>query len=327
VVQFLSYGMDSRREEISAALEDVLEQDGFIIPDGIPLGKSAGIIEKSTAKVRELEGLPLREGLVRGGFPADGLGGGYRGNFPAGAAQGGIVIFENGLPFMVNLMGGQKTGHFLDQRDNRRIAAAYARAAGAGSPGAPLRVLDAFCYTGGFGIHAARAVTAENASIEDAGIRVSCVDASADALETVRKNAALNGVENGITVVEADVFEYLRGAERHRTGGPQEQYDLIILDPPAFAKTRSALEGALRGYKEINLRAIAMLKPGGVLVTCSCSHALDEIRFRYMITEAAADAGKRLIMLDFRRQPADHPALVGYDESLYLKCGFYRAVG
>ncbi|GHV73642.1 SAM-dependent methyltransferase [Spirochaetia bacterium] len=291
-IQFLSFGMDSRREEIIAALEEVLEQDGFIIPDGIPLGTSAGIVEKSAAKVRELEGLPLREGLIRGSFPA-----------------AGIVIFENGIPFMVNLIDGQKTGHFLDQRDNRRIAAAYAQAASAGKP--VLRVLDVFSYTGGFGIHLARAGAAQ----------VTCVDASAAALETVRINAGLNGLGDSITTVEADVFEYLRRRPA------EELYDIIILDPPAFAKTRSALEGALRGYKEINLRAINMLKPGGILVTCSCSYALDEIRFRYMITEAAADAGKRLIMLDFRRQPADHPVLVGYDESLYLKCGFYRVAG
>ncbi|MFP3042089.1 class I SAM-dependent rRNA methyltransferase [Treponema primitia] len=296
-VQFLVYGMDSRREEILAALEEVLEQDGFIIPGGIPLGKPAGIVEKSAAKVRELEGLPLQEGLVRGDFPA-----------------GGMVIFENGLPFMLNLIDGQKTGHFLDQRDNRLRAAAFAAAGNGSASGnsGGVRVLDAFSYTGGFGIHAARAGAAS----------VTCVDASAPALETVRINAALNGVGDRITPVEADVFEYLRTAERQK-----EQFDLIILDPPAFAKTRSALEGALRGYKEINLRAINMLKPGGVLVSCSCSHALDEIRFRYMITEAAADAGKRLIMLDFRRQPMDHPALVGYEESLYLKCGIYRVVG
>ncbi|WP_010254564.1 class I SAM-dependent rRNA methyltransferase [Treponema primitia] len=290
-VQFLVYGMDSRREEILATLEEVLEQDGFIIPGDIPLGKPAGIVEKSAAKVRELEGLPLQEGLVRGDFPAE-----------------GIVIFENGFPFMLNLIDGQKTGHFLDQKDNHRAAAAYVQSAGSST----LRVLDAFSYTGGFGIHAGMAGAAQ----------VTCVDASAPALETVRINAALNGVGDRVTAVEADVFEYLRTAERQK-----EQFDLIILDPPAFAKTRSALEGALRGYKEINLRAINMLKPGGVLVSCSCSHALDEIRFRYMITEAAADAGKRLIMLDFRRQPTDHPALVGYEESLYLKCGIYRVVG
>jgi 23S rRNA (cytosine1962-C5)-methyltransferase len=303
-VQFLIYGMDSRREDILAALEEVL-----VAPLGpgwdTILGQPAGIIEKSTAKVRELEGLPLQEGILRGSCPA-----------------GGIVLFENGFPFAVHPLEGQKTGHFLDQRDNRRIATVYAQATG--SPGAPpvLRVLDAFCYTGGFGIHAARSGAAKGACIQ-----VTCVDASAEALETVRKNAVLNGVENRITVVEADVFEYLRAAERHRAAGPQEQYDLIILDPPAFAKTRSALEGALRGYKEINLRAINMIKPGGVLVTCSCSRALDEIRFRYMIAEAAADAERRLIQLDFRYQAADHTVLVGYDESLYLKCGIYRVVG
>jgi 23S rRNA (cytosine1962-C5)-methyltransferase len=297
-IQFLSFGMDSRREEIIAALEEVLEQDGFIIPDDVPLGKAACIIEKSAAKVRELEGLPLREGLIRGNFPAE-----------------GIVIFENGLPFMLNLIDGQKTGHFLDQRDNRRVAAAYVGAGAsvpAGDEPPALRVLDAFSYTGGFGIHAAAA---------NPGVQVTCVDASAEALETARINAELNGLGDRVSTAEADVFEYLRAAERQK-----DFYDLIILDPPAFAKTRSALEGALRGYKEINLRAINMLKPGGVLVTCSCSHALDETRFRYMITEAAADAGRRLIMLDFRHQAADHPVLVGYEESLYLKCGIYRVV-
>jgi 23S rRNA (cytosine1962-C5)-methyltransferase len=316
--------MDSRREEIIAALEEVLEQDGYIIPDNTPLGRVAGIVEKS-AKIRELEGLPLQEGLIRGSFPAE-----------------GIVVFENGLPFMLNLIDGQKTGHFLDQRDNRRIAAAYAQAVGgaastvatdAASAGAPpvVRILDAFSYTGGFGIHAARlgGVVGQGAGTAVGarqGIELICVDSSSEALETVRVNAGLNGLGDRVVTVEADVFEYLRAEEKQRTKGSQDQFDLIILDPPAFAKTRSALEGALRGYKEINLRAINMLKPGGVLVTCSCSHALDEIRFRYMVTEAAADAGKRLVMLDFRRQPVDHPVLVGYEESLYLKCGIYRVV-
>jgi 23S rRNA (cytosine1962-C5)-methyltransferase len=147
------------------------------------------------------------------------------------------------------------------------------------------------------------------------------VDVSAAALETLRRNAALNGIENRITTVEADVFEYLRSCDRQK-----EKFDLIILDPPAFAKSRSALEGALRGYKEINLSAMKLLNPGGVLVSCSCSHALDEGRFRRMIAEAAADAERRLIQLDFRSQGPDHPVLVGYDESLYLKCGFYRTV-
>ena len=292
-VQFLCWGMDERRELILEALEEVLSAP--LSPDGEALGVPAGIVEKSGARVRELEGLPLREGLVKGNFPSR-----------------GIVIFENGLPFAVHLEEGQKTGHFLDQRDNRRLAAACLAKylpAGTGENRGPT-VLDAFSYTGGFGIHAARA---------GAGTVV-CVDSSATALETLKKNAALNGVSERIKTVEADVFEYLRAAERRK-----ERYDLIVLDPPAFAKTRPSLEGAIRGYKEINLRAISLLKPGGTLVTCSCSQAMDEIRFKRMVAEAAADAERRLIQLDFRYQAGDHPILMGYDESFYLKCGFYSA--
>jgi 23S rRNA (cytosine1962-C5)-methyltransferase len=145
------------------------------------------------------------------------------------------------------------------------------------------------------------------------------VDTSGEALRGLRVNAALNGLEDRIKTLEADAFEYLRAAERKR-----ETWDLIVLDPPAFAKTHSALKDALRGYREINLRAIKLLKPGGLLVTCSCSQALEEGRFKRLMTEAAADAERRLIRLDFRSQAADHPVLVGYDESLYLKCGIYR---
>jgi 23S rRNA (cytosine1962-C5)-methyltransferase len=275
-VQFLAYGVEVRRDDILAALEEVVET----------IGPAAGIIEKSAARVRELEGLPLREGLFRGSFPA-----------------GGIVLFENGFPFAVNLEEGQKTGHFLDQKDNRRLAAVYA-ANGA-------RVLDACAYTGGFGIHACRGGAAS----------AILADVSADALSLARKNAALNGVEDRITTVEADIFDLLPRYERAK-----ERFDLIILDPPAFAKTRSALDGAIRGYKEINLRAIKLLSPGGVLVSCSCSQAMDEGRFKRMITEAAADADKRLIQLDFRYQSPDHPILLGYGESQYLKCGIYRLV-
>jgi 23S rRNA (cytosine1962-C5)-methyltransferase len=292
-LQFLAYGMDKRRELILDALEEVLAAP--LMPGLAPLGAPAGIIEKSGAKVRELEGLPLREGLIRGNFPSS-----------------GIVIFENDLPFAVHLEEGQKTGHFLDQRDNRRLAAACLSGLlqGEKKDSGP-RILDAFSYTGCFGIYAARA-GAES---------VVCVDVSAAALETLKVNAALNGVSDKIKTTEADVFEHLRAAERRK-----ERYDLIILDPPAFAKTRLSLEGAIRGYKEINLRAISLLSKGGFLVTSSCSQAMDEARFKRMITEAAADAGRRLIETDFRRQPADHPILVGYDESFYLKCGFYRAV-
>jgi len=269
-VQLLSFGMDARRQEVLEALQETL---------GVP----AGIVERDEAPVRELEGLPLRSGVVAGSYPEE-----------------GILIYENGLPFAVDLLGGQKTGHFLDQRDMRRRAAAYA-------PGK--RVLDLFCHTGGFAVHAARAGAAETTA----------VDSSAPALAQAARNAALNGVADRLSVVQADVFELLRAYEREK-----RRFDLIVLDPPAFAKNRSALEAATRGYKEINLRALGLLERGGVLVTCSCSHAMDEGRFKDMVAAAATDAGRRLHLLDFRYQAADHPVLVGYDESLYLKCGFYR---
>jgi 23S rRNA (cytosine1962-C5)-methyltransferase len=148
---------------------------------------------------------------------------------------------------------------------------------------------------------------------------VTAADASASALETLKVNARLNGVE--VETLEADVFELFPRLE-----GQKEKYDLVILDPPAFAKSRTVLTEALRGYREINRRAVGLLKKGGVLVTCSCSQALDEGRFRQMIAQASADAERRLHQLEFRHQGADHPVLAGYDESLYLKCGIYRVL-
>jgi 23S rRNA (cytosine1962-C5)-methyltransferase len=281
-VQFLAWGMDLRREEIIAALEEVLASP--VAEAGIP-GLPSGVAERPASRARELEGLPPREGLIRGGFPS-----------------GGIVIFENGFPFLADLQEGQKTGYYLDQKVNRFLAASYA----AGG-----RVLDACSYSGGFSVYAARAGAAA----------VTAVDVSAKALEALGYNARLNGVEERIRTVEADVFEALRDMERRK-----EVFDLVILDPPAFAKSRSALEGALRGYKEINIRAMRLLRPGGVLVSCSCSQALGEEHFKRMISEAAADAERRLHQIDFRCQAPDHPVLAGYDESHYLKCGFYRVL-
>jgi 23S rRNA (cytosine1962-C5)-methyltransferase len=273
-VQFLTFGADRRREEILRALEEVLAKE---------LGLPAGIVEKSGSTVRELEGLPKREGLIAGTFPEE-----------------GILIFENGFPFCVHLERGQKTGHFLDQKDNRRRLFRYLPK--------DARVLDACAYTGGFGIHAARFGAAS----------VEAVDVSKEALDTARKNAVLNGVAERINFIEENIFDRLRQYPR------KESFDLIVLDPPAFAKSRTMLSEAVRGYKEINLQSIRLLSRGGVLVTCSCSQALDESRFKRMITEAAADADRRLIQLDFRYQTQDHPVLVGYDESQYLKCGYYR---
>jgi 23S rRNA (cytosine1962-C5)-methyltransferase len=294
--QFLVWGMDCRKEMITEALREVLTAIGAppqarAYPAAfIPEGSFAGIIEKSTARVRELEGLPPIEGMLWGTFP-----------------ETGIVIFEGGLPFIVDLLHGQKTGFFLDQRDNRLLAAQYA-AMLQKETGTALKILDACSYTGGFGLQTLR---------PDG--KLTMLDASAAALETGKRNAMLQGVENRVTLTEADVFDGLKDLTRRK-----EQFDMVILDPPAFAKSRSALEEALRGYKEINLKAISLIRPGGILVSCSCSQAVDEITFKRMITEAAADADRRLIQLDFRFQAKDHPILAGYDESSYLKCGFYR---
>jgi 23S rRNA (cytosine1962-C5)-methyltransferase len=283
-LQFLAFGTDCRREMILPALEEVLSKEG-LAPEGI--------VERSPARIRQLEGLPPAEGLISGSFPA-----------------AGIVIFENGLPLVVQLETGQKTGHFLDQKENRLRAASLFRGG---------RVLDLYAYTGGFGLHAAR--LAPDPAITGVRTEVIAVDSSADALETLRVNARLNGLEDRITPVKADVFDIL---PRYEKAG--ERFDLVILDPPAFAKTRSVLETALRGYREINRRAIGLLAPGGILVSASCSHVLDEGRFKRMIADAAADADRRLVQVDFRSQAPDHPVLVGYDESFYLKCGFYRAL-
>jgi 23S rRNA (cytosine1962-C5)-methyltransferase len=308
-VQFLVWGMDCRREIITEALREVVTIINTVPaaadPDNssaaypaafVPENAFAGIIEKSAVHVRELEGLPLREGILWGNFP-----------------EGGIVIFEGGLPFIVDLLHGQKTGFFLDQRDNRLLAAQYA-AMLRKETGTELRILDACSYTGGFGLHAARPLDAARH-----GGRLTMLDMSAPALETGRRNAALQGVGDRVTVTEANVFDELKNLTRRK-----EQFDMVILDPPAFAKSRGSIEEALRCYKEINLRAIKLVRPGGIFVSCSCSQALDEITFKRMIAEAAADAKRRLTQLDFRFQAQDHPVLAGYDESLYLKCGFYR---
>ena len=299
-VQFLIWGMDCRREIIIEALREVVtivnaadtENDEVYPAAFIPDGALCGIFDKSTAHVRELEGLPLREEAVWGTFP-----------------EGGIVIFEGDLPFIVDTPQGQKTGFFLDQRDNHLLAGRYA-AMLQEEAGIGLHILDACSYTGGFGLHA----------LCQAG-KLTLLDISAAALETARKNAALTDTEDRVTVIEGNVFDELRNLVWHK-----EQFDMVILDPPAFAKSRNSLEEALRGYKEINLRAIKLVRPGGIFVSCSCSQAVDEILFKRMIAEAAADAERRLIQIDFRFQAQDHPILAGYDESLYLKCEFFRVL-
>ncbi len=286
VCQFLSFGMDSRKALILEALKEIMsasEAKPGEASESIELPK--GMIERDNAAVRELEGLERREGLLEGAIP-----------------EQGILIFENGLPFIVDILSGQKTGHFLDQASNRALAARYAKGC---------RVLDACCHTGGFAIHSAKAGAAE----------LIALDSSETALAAAQRNIRVNGLSERISTVKDNVFEYLRQAERKGSS-----FDLIILDPPAFAKSRSDLAGAERGYKEINLRAIKLLARGGTLISCSCSYALSESRLKQLIAEAAVDADRRLRLIETRYQAPDHPIRVGYDESLYLKCLVYKRV-
>lgn len=220
----------------------------------------------------------------------------------AGTVPERIVIAENGLSFAADLAGGQKTGWFLDQRSNRAAAARFAKGK---------RVLDAFCNAGGFGL-AAAAAGAES---------VLAVDASADAVAAVLANAGRNGLADRVKAEEANAFDFLRGLERSK-----ERFGLIVLDPPAFAKNRAAVEGAHRGYKDLNLRALKLLEPGGILVTCSCSHWFGPERFQSMLEEAARDAGRRLRLVEERTQDLDHPIVTGYGESRYLKCTIVEAM-
>jgi len=214
----------------------------------------------------------------------------------AGAVPETLVMEENGAKFSVDITGGQKTGWFLDQRANRAAAARFASGR---------KVLDVFCNQGGFGILCALSGASA----------VTAVDSSAGALAAAALNASLNGVSSRFATVEANAFDHLRALEKDGS-----RYDLVILDPPAFAKSRSAVEPAYRGYKEINVRAMRLLNRGGILVTCSCSHWFDDARFDAMLGDAAFDCGRRFRVIEERTQDLDHPIISGYGESRYLKC-------
>jgi 23S rRNA (cytosine1962-C5)-methyltransferase len=210
-----------------------------------------------------------------------------------GADPGEFVIEELGVRLAVNLVEGQKTGAFLDQRENRVAARGYARG----------RVLDAFTYQGAFALHLARKAE-----------QVIAVDVSAPAIAAAKKNSELNGTTN-IEFVEANVFDLLR--EMEQAG---ERFDVINLDPPAFAKNRGSIEGAIRGYKEVNLRAMKMLASGGTLITSSCSYHMSEDAFLNVLADAAADAGRNAQLIEKRTQARDHPVLISMPETHYLKC-------
>ena len=257
-MQTLDQGMDRARDLIAGCLAELLSP--------------AGILARNDASVRKLEGLPREVVTITGEIPER------------------VAIEMNGLRLEADLLHGQKTGVYLDQRENYLAAARWARGG----------VLDCFTSTGGFALHvAAKAVF------------VDAVDSSAAALATAGANARANAIAN-VTFREADVFEFLSGIER--------RYSMVVLDPPAFAKSRKAVDDAARGYKEINLRALRLLEPGGVLVTCSCSHHVSEAAFHEVIAQAALDAGKTLRVLERRTQAADHPILLTVPETLYLKC-------
>lgn len=264
VIQLLALGLEPWREALLEALTEIL--------------RPPAIYERSDAPVRDLEGLPRTRELRRGRLPEK------------------IEISEYGVRFLVDVEKGQKTGHFLDQQENRVRVRELARG---------MRVLDAFAYTGGFGLHAAWAGARE----------VLCLDLSAEALELARENARLNGVEERMSFRQANAFDELRRLER-----AGERFDLLVLDPPPFARSREALPGAYRGYKEINLRAMRLLRPGGMLVTCSCSHHMTADLFLQCVHDAAQDTNRRIGLLERRGAAPDHPVLLGAEESDYLKC-------
>jgi 23S rRNA (cytosine1962-C5)-methyltransferase len=234
----------------------------------------AGIAERVDPRVRELEQLPARSSSLLQG------------------EKQSTVFSMNAVRFHHEALEGQKTGAFLDQRENYAAAAQYGRGA----------ALDVFCYHGGFALHLAQHCS-----------KVTGVDSSRPALEVADRNAALNGRE--IEWIEANAFDLLRD---YASAG--QQYDTIVLDPPAFAKSKSNLETALRGYKELNLRALKMLRPGGILVTCSCSYHVSPAEFLEVVAQAAGDMHRNLRIVENRTQAKDHPILLTVPETAYLKC-------
>lgn len=239
------------------------------------------IVERNDSRVRQLEGLELHKAVLHGDCPAD------------------IEINQNGVRFLVSPLGGQKTGAFLDQRENYLAAKNVARG----------RVLDCFTFNGGFALH--------DASVSD---HVLALDISEEAIAAAERNAGLNRISN-VEFRAANVFDSLRDFE-----AAGERFDAIVLDPPAFAKNRASLRSAMRGYKEINLRALKLLSPGGVLITCSCSYHMSEEMFLEIIAAAALDAHRRLQLVQVRGQASDHPILMGVPETHYLKCVIARVV-
>jgi 23S rRNA (cytosine1962-C5)-methyltransferase len=267
VVQLMSAGLEHFRDDIIASLTEILSPLGILARNDVPL--------------RVKEGLSTTIELIAGDVPRE------------------IEVLEHGVRYLAAPWDGQKTGAFLDQRENRVAAGERARG----------RALDCFSYHGSFALHLARRAD-----------QVIALDVSHDALERAAKNAALNELEN-IDLVETNAFEYLKAEQRAR-----HRFDTIVLDPPAFAKTRASLPSAIRGYKEINLRAMRLLSTGGMLLTASCSFHLTMPHFLEMLRAAAADAGRRLALRELRGQPLDHPEVLSIPETGYLKSALIEAL-
>ena len=267
VVQLMSAGLETFRQPIVRTLIDLLAP--------------AGILARNDVSLRVKEGLPANVELLHGTVPDE------------------IEVREHGVRYLAAPWKGQKTGAFLDQRENRALVGRIARG----------RALDCFSYHGSFALHLAQRAD-----------HVIALDASAHALTRAEENFRRNDLTNG-EFIEANAFEYLKARERDRA-----QFETIVLDPPAFAKTRAALPAALRGYKEINLRAMRLLAPGGLLFTASCSFHLSKPLFLEMLEQAAADSGRRIVLREIRGQPLDHPELLTVPETGYIKGALLEAL-
>lgn len=267
VIQLLDQGMDRLCDQITSQLQDLLAPKG--------------IIARNDVAVRAKEELPLEKRVLTGDVPER------------------VSIQMNGIGSHADLLGGQKTGIFLDQRENYIAVQRYGRG----------RALDCFTGAGGFALHLASVCESVHA-----------IDSSAPALEIARANSELNNLSN-VAFEQADVLDYL-----HHLVSARATFDTVIVDPPAFAKSRTAVEGASRGYKEINLRALQLLSHGGILVSCSCSHHMSEARLLELIAAAALDAGKQLRVLERRTQSQDHPILLTVPETHYLKCLIFEVL-
>ncbi|MBI1313249.1 methyltransferase domain-containing protein [bacterium] len=272
LVQLTSLALATRSDLLFDLLEERCQ------PRGIWLRTEKGI--------RKLEGLEQSDGLIRGEEPPRPL-----------------HMRENGLMFLVDVAEGQKTGSYLDQRDNRRAAAAYVRGG---------QVLDLFCYAGGFGITAAKLGNAQS---------VVCVDSSEPALETARQNAAENGVGDRVEFVRSDVFRFLEAAVEN-----DQQFDTVILDPPKLARHQKGVDSALRGYRSLNELAAQVVRPGGTLVTCSCSGQVGRAEFQAVLARVSTTLDRPIQILEVRGHAPDHPVSPNCPENEYLKCLICRIV-